>query len=112
MGYYGTLAARPADEFLDRANIEPDEMVDGRPGDRIEPWIPRLRAELGAAASDEDLLLAAFYDAELLKPLKKSAPRYEFRTSPLHELIRYLGSRRDLSYARIRFAGTEMTVSA
>ena len=112
MGYYGTLAARPADEFLEHASIKADEMVDGRPGDRIEPWIPRLRAELGAAASDEDLLLAAFYDAELLKPLKKAPKRYEFRTSPLHELIRYLGSRRDLSYARIRFAGTEMTISA
>ena len=112
MGYYGKLAARPTDEFLERANIRADEMVDGRPGDRIEPWLPRLRAELGAAASDEDLLLAAFYDAELTKPLKKPTPRYDFHTSPLHELIRYLGSRADLTYARIRFAGTEMTVSA
>jgi len=111
MGYYGTLAARPADEFLERANIKPSDMVDGRPGDRIEPWVPRLRAELGDSASDEDMLLAAFHDAELVAPLKKPPPRYEFRTSPLHELIRYLGSRADLTYARIRFAGTEMTVS-
>ena len=86
-------------------------MVDGRPRDRIEPWLPRLRAELGDSASDEDLLLAAFYDADLLKPLKQPAPRYRFKTSPLHELIGYLGARADLSYARIRFAGTEMTVS-
>jgi pyruvate/oxaloacetate carboxyltransferase len=112
MGFYGTLAARPTDEFLERANIRADEMIDGRPGDRIEPWLPRLRAELGAAVSDEDLLLAAFYDAALTKPLRKPTPRYDFHTSPLHELIRYLGSRTDLTYARIRFAGTEMTVSA
>ncbi|HYT97312.1 MAG TPA: pyruvate carboxylase subunit B [Casimicrobiaceae bacterium] len=111
MGHYGTLAARPADAFLERANITPQDMTDGRPAERIEPWIPRLRAELGDSVSDEEVLLAAFYANELLQPLKRSAPRYEFKTSPLRELIRYLGSRSDLSYARIRFAGTEMTVS-
>jgi len=112
MGHYGTLAAQPADAFLERANIRPEDRTDGRPGEHIEPWIPRLRAELGVAASDEDVLLAAFYDKELLRPLKKPAPEYEFSTSPLRELIRYLGSNSNLSYARIHFAGTEMTVSA
>jgi len=67
---------------------------------------------LGAAATDEDILLAAFYDQELIKPLKKPAPQYQFRTTPLFELIRYLGSQSDLDYARIRFAGTEVTLSA
>ncbi len=33
------------------------------------PWLPRLRAELGPDASDEELLLSAFYDKELLAPL-------------------------------------------
>jgi len=111
LGHYGTLAAPPADVFLERANIRPQDMADSAPAERIDPWLPRLRAELGAAASDEDLLLAAFYDPELLLPLAKPAPEYEFRTSPLHELIRYLGSDAELMHARIRFAGTEMTVS-
>src|SRR5438067_3532288 len=66
MGHYGTLAARPADAFLERANIKPQDMTDGRPAERIEPWIPRLRAELGESASDEDVLLAAFYAKDLL----------------------------------------------
>ena len=111
-GYYGKLAAKPSDEFLNRLNLKPGEFVTERPGEHIEPWIPRLRKELGASVPDEDLLLAAFYDKPLLEPLKKPAPKYEFRTTPLRELIRYLGSRSDIEYAHIRFAGTEMTLSA
>jgi pyruvate/oxaloacetate carboxyltransferase len=112
MGYYGRLAARPSDEFLERAKIRPDDMVSERPGEHIEAWIPRLRAELGASAGDGDLLLAAFYDRTMLEPLKQAAPAYRFRTTPLHELVSWLGTRRDIEYAHIRFAGTEMTFSA
>jgi len=111
MGYYGRLAAQPSDEFLERANLRPDEIVSERPGEHVAPALHRLRSELGAAASDEDLLLAAFYDRELIQPLKKAAPQYQFRTSPLYELIRYLGTDKDLSSAKVRFAGTEVTVS-
>jgi len=112
LGYYGRLAAEPAAEFLERACIKPSEMVKGRPGEHIDPWLPRLRKQLGPAATDEELLLAAFYEEKLLEPLKKPPPAYEYSTTPLHELIRYLGSRSDIEYARIRFAGTEMTVTA
>jgi pyruvate/oxaloacetate carboxyltransferase len=112
MGYYGRLAAQPSDEFLERAGIRPGDAVTERPGEHIEPWIPRLRKELGASIPDEDLLLAAFYDKPLLEPLKKRAPQYQFRTTPLHELIRFFGSRDDIEYAHVRFAGTEMTFSA
>jgi oxaloacetate decarboxylase alpha subunit len=111
-GYYGKLAAPLSQEFLDRVKLKETEMVTERPGEHIEPWIPRLRQELGTAASDEDLLLAAFYDRKLLEPLKKPAPEYSFRTSPLRELVAWIGARRDIEYAQIRFAGTEMTFSA
>jgi len=111
MGYYGRLAAEPSAEFLERANLRPGELVSERPAEHIAPALHRLRGELGAAASDEDLLLAAFYDRDLIAPLKKSAPKYQFRTSPLYELIRYLGTHTDLSSAKVRFAGTEVTVS-
>jgi oxaloacetate decarboxylase alpha subunit len=70
-----------------------------------------LRAELGAAARDEDVLLAAFYDRKLLAPLKRPKPEYRFSTTPLHELVAWLGARRDIEYARIRFGGTDMTFS-
>ena len=78
----------------------------------MPPWFPRWRAELGASADDEDVLLAAFYNKELIEPLKQPAPAYQFRTTPLFELIKYLGTRQDLSGAHIRFAGTEITLSA
>ena len=58
------------------------------------------------------MLLAAFYDRSLLEPLAKPAPAYEFRTSPLRELIRHIGTRAGLSHAHIRFAGTDIRLSA
>lgn len=112
MGYYGRLAAPPSAAFLERANLRPGEEVTNRPAEHLEPWIPGLRARLGAGVPDADLLLAAFYQPALLEPLQKPAPQYEFRTTPLQELIRYLGSRSGIEFAKIRFAGTEMTFSA
>jgi pyruvate/oxaloacetate carboxyltransferase len=110
-GVYGRLAAEPSAAFLERANIRPHEIVTERAGAHVEPWLPRLRAELGAGASDESILLAAFYDKALLAPLAQPARHYDFRTSPLVELIRHVGSRRELAHARIRFAGTDFSVS-
>src|SRR5260370_16929122 len=34
-GYYGRLAAEPSDEFLERANLKPDEFFTKRPGEHI-----------------------------------------------------------------------------
>jgi oxaloacetate decarboxylase (Na+ extruding) subunit alpha len=110
MGYYGKLAAPLSEEFAEKAKIR--ETVKDRPAEHLEPAVPRLRRELGAGASDEDLLLAAFYDRKLLEPLKRPLPEYRFHTSPLHELVAWLGARRDIQHAHIRFAGTEMTFSA
>jgi len=111
-GYYGRLAARPSDEFLERANIRDNEYVTEAPAAHIEPWIPRLRSELGAAASDEDVLLAAFYDQKLVSQLRNPVPECRFRTTPLAELVGFLAARKDIDHARIRFAGAELTVSA
>ncbi len=111
-GYYGRLAAQPSAEFLERANIRPSEYVSEAPAAHLEPWIPRLRASLGSAASDEDLLLAAFYERRLIAPLRNPVPGCRFRTTPLTELVGFLAARSDIDYARIRFAGTDMTISA
>jgi oxaloacetate decarboxylase (Na+ extruding) subunit alpha len=110
MGYYGRVAAPLSDEFLDRAKLT--NTVTERPGEHLAPAVARLRSELGAAARDEDVLLAAFYDRKLLEPLKKPVPEYSFRTSPLRELVAWLGQRREIEHVHIRFAGTEMTFSA
>jgi oxaloacetate decarboxylase (Na+ extruding) subunit alpha len=110
MGYYGRVAAPLSDEFLDRAKLT--NTVTERPGEHLAPAVARLRSELGAAAREEDALLAAFYDRKLLEPLKKPVPEYSFRTSPLRELVAWLGQRREIEHVHIRFAGTEMTFSA
>ncbi len=112
-GCYGRLAAPPSGEFLDRANLKEQEMVTGRPGEHIGPWVPRLRAKLGASAADEDLLLAAFYDdRRLLAALRDPVPECRARTTPLYELVRWLAERRDIEHARIRFAGTEISFAS
>ena len=111
-GYYGRLAATPSDEFLERARIRDSEYVAEAPAAHIEPWVPRLRAELGSAATDEDVLLAAFYDRKLIGPLRNPAPECRFRTTPLTELVGFLATRRDIGYARIRFAGADMMLAA
>jgi pyruvate/oxaloacetate carboxyltransferase len=111
MGYYGRLAAMPTAEFLERAEVEPGTLANERAGTHVEPWVPRLRKALGPAADDEDILLAAFYDKELLAPLaKQTAKSYTYRTSPLLELIEYVRLRPDLGQLRVRFAGAELQV--
>ena len=111
-GYYGRLAAKPSDEFLERANIRDSEYVTEAPAAHIAPWIARLRSELGSSAGDEDVLLAAFYDRKLVSELRNPVPECRFRTTPLAELVGFLARRQDIEHARIRFAGTDMTVSA
>ena len=111
-GYYGRLAARPSDEFLERANIRDSEYVTEAPAAHVEPWIPGLRAELGAGAGDEDVLLAAFYDRKLVAQLRNPVPECRFRTTPLAELVGYLARRNDIEHARVHFAGTDMTLSS
>ena len=111
MGYYGRLAATPCKEFLERAQVEPGALAHGRAGAHVEPWIPRLRKELGAGADDEDILLAAFYEKGLLAPLRVRAEKpHAHRTTPLNELVHYLGSQTGLGRMKLRFAGTELMV--
>ena len=111
-GYYGKLAAEPSAEFLERARIRPEERVTEAPAAHIEPWIPALRKKLGAGASDEDLLLHAFYDEKLVAPLRDPVPECRASTTPLSELVRWLHDRRDIRQARIKFAGTEISFTS
>lgn len=108
-GYYGRLAARPSEAFLGRAGIDPGTAAHRRAAEHLEPALPRLRRECGPQATDEDLLLAAFYDKDLLAPLARPRPAYRYRTSPLAELIAWAGRQADLGHTRIRFGGTEIS---
>jgi len=111
LGHYGRLAATPSAEFLERARIRPDDIADARPGEHLAPGIPKASAEAGPGASDEDILMAAFYDKPLRAGLKPPGD-YAYKTTPLQELIRYIGSKRDLSHARIRFGGVDLMLSS
>ncbi|MCD6680780.1 MAG: pyruvate carboxylase subunit B [Burkholderiaceae bacterium] len=111
MGHYGRLAAQPSDEFLERAGIRPEQISDSPPAAQLRPALPGLREDLGADATDEDLLLTAFYPPELIAPLRKPAAAYRFETSPLLELLRFLDSRKDVRQTRIRLGGVEMSFS-
>jgi len=112
MGFYGRLAAAPSGEFMSKAGIRSQDLSPGRAGADLEPSLPKLRREIGASASDEDLLLAAFYDRSLLDPLKAAPQPLRFSTTPLLELIRYVESRTDVRQARIKFGDTEIGLSA
>ncbi len=112
MGFYGRLAAPPSAEFLTKAKVDPRDITTARPGDAIGPALPALRKRLGPGATDEDLLLAAFYEPAMLEPLRAPMPPCRFETTPMMELVRYVESRRDIRQARIRYAGTEITLSA
>ena len=79
-------------------------------------------AETRSLGNRQFLVVASFEDKkfllgvcpgriELIAPLHKPQLAYQFRTSPLYELIRYLGNKNDITAARVRFAGTELSVS-
>jgi oxaloacetate decarboxylase alpha subunit len=110
-GFYGRLAARPSDAFLDRANLDPGEAATRAPAAYLEDGIAALRRRLGPSVSDAQLLLHAFYDDQLASGLSAPGADLRFHTSPLAELVRYLCTRRDLGRARLRFAGVEVSVS-
>jgi oxaloacetate decarboxylase alpha subunit len=112
MGFYGRLAAMPSAEFMDKARLSPSDISTERAGAQLEPALPGLRRRLGASTSDEDLLLAAFYDQSLLEPLRAPPPPLRFSTTPLMELMRFIEAQRDVKHARVTMAGTEITLSA
>jgi len=43
--------------------------------------------------------------------MKAPLPPYELATTPLAELMRYVGSKRELGRARVRFADTDVTIA-
>ncbi len=73
LGYYGEIAGPIDLNLYDRIARGAAPTV-ARPGDLLEPGIPRVRRERGPFASDDDLLLAAFYSHGQYKALKAAGP--------------------------------------
>ena len=72
------------------------EPITERPGALVPPALDRIRAARGPFASDDDLLLAAFYDDTQYRALKGAGPiatEYPLMETPLLTLLKELGKR-------------------
>jgi oxaloacetate decarboxylase alpha subunit len=99
LGHYGEIAGAIDPDIYDRitGGAEP---VAARPGDLIEPAIERLRRERGPFRSDDDLLLAAFYNATEYTALKDAGPiktEYPLAGTPLRTLVNEIKLRPDIT---------------
>jgi oxaloacetate decarboxylase alpha subunit len=84
---------------LDRI-VGEEQPVTARPGELLAPGIERVRRERGPFASDDDLLLAAFYNPEQYASLVAARPirtDYPVGRTPLVTLIKELAARRDIA---------------
>ena len=81
LGYYGEIAG-PIDPNLFDRITKGAEPTSARPGDLLDPGIPKIRRERGPFASDDDLLLAAFYpsaNTRHSRPPGRSTPTIRWR---------------------------------
>jgi len=98
LGYYGEIAGPIDPNLFDRitGGAEPTK---ARPGDLLEPGIPRVRRNRGPFASDDDLLLAAFYSEREYDALKAAGPiktEYPLASTPLVTLVKEISRRKDI----------------
>ncbi len=105
LGYYGRPAAPIGPNVLDRI-IGNGQPVTARPGELLAPAVERVRRERGPFASDDDLLLAVFYNPEHYQRLVDARPiktGYPIGRTPLMTLVKELSTRRDIrSFTLIR----------
>lgn len=95
MGGYGEIAGRIDPNLYDRI-ARGAEPITERPGALVPPALDRLRRERGPFASDDDLLLAAFYDEREYRALKAAGPidtDYALAATPLVTLVREIAAR-------------------
>jgi oxaloacetate decarboxylase alpha subunit len=111
LGYYGELAAPIDPDVLDRATGG-RAPVTGRAGERLPPILDKVRAERGPFASDDDLLLAVFYNRETFADLMAARPiktDYPGAPTPLATLLKELAARPDLAYVDVRKGAFRLT---
>jgi oxaloacetate decarboxylase alpha subunit len=94
-GGYGEIAGPIDANLYDRISRGAEPIVE-RPGSLIAPALEGLRRARGPFASDEDLLLAAFYDGAEYAKLKQAGPintEYPLLETPLLTLLKELSAR-------------------
>jgi oxaloacetate decarboxylase alpha subunit len=95
LGYYGEIAGPIEPNLYDRIS-KGAKPTTARPGNLIEPGIPRVRRERGPFASDDALLLAAFYSDREYKAFKAAGPisiDYPLASTPLITLMKEIALR-------------------
>ncbi len=94
-GGYGEIAGNIEANLYDRIT-RGAEAVTERPGALVEPALANLRKKRGINTSDDDLLLAAFYDETQYNALKQAGPiatDYRLMETPLLTLVKELADR-------------------
>ena len=107
-GGYGEIASEIDPNLYDRitAGAEP---ISERPGALVTPALDRIRKSRGPFASDDDLLLAAFYDDTQYGALKDAGPigtDYSIMRTPLLTLVKELAERPDVRSFHINQTAT------
>jgi oxaloacetate decarboxylase alpha subunit len=107
-GGYGEIAGEIDPNLYDRitAGAEP---ISERPGALVTPALDRIRKSRGPFASDDDLLLAAFYDDTQYGALKDAGPigtDYPIMRTPLLTLVKELAERPDVRSFHINQTAT------
>jgi len=94
-GGYGEIAGEIDQDLYDRITRGAEPIAE-RPGALVPPAVERLRKSRGPFESDDDLLLAAFYDETQYNALKDAGPidtDYPIMETPLLTLVRELADR-------------------
>ncbi len=97
-GGYGEIAGTIDPDLYDRITRGAAPITE-RPGALVPPALDRLRKSRGPFASDDDLLLAAFYDDKQYRALKDAGPidtAYPLMETPLLTLVKELSQRRNI----------------
>jgi oxaloacetate decarboxylase alpha subunit len=98
-GGYGEIAGKIDPNLYDKITRGAEPITE-RPGALVEPALERLRRTRGPFTSDDDLLLAAFYQDNEYKALKAAGPistDYRIASTPLATLVKEITSRPDIT---------------
>jgi len=103
IGGYGEIAGEIEPNLYDRIARGAEPMTE-RPGARVPPALERIRRERGPFESDDDLVLAAFYDAREYNALKAAGPirtDYPLAATPLVTLVKEIAARPGIKSIRL-----------
>ena len=106
-GGYGKIAGEIEPNLYDRITRGAEPITE-RPGALVPPALERLRATRGPFESEDDLLLAAFYDDGEYSALKAAGPirtDYPLGPTPIVTLVREIAARPDIRSVQVTLPG-------